>query len=180
MEQLPLDKRGYPVPYVVYQENDAFYFKINDQKKSINCILNKKCSICGSDLNDDLWLVGGPQSAFHPYGVYIDSGVHYECGKYALQVCPYLSYSGYNATLDLSKLQDKVSVLLHNPTVDPNRVPCFVFIHITDYDITSSFNLKPKKPYLNIEFWNNGELLTSEEGYKLINDYNLKNNIKYE
>ena len=37
------------------------------------------------------WLVGGPASAFHPRGAYVDTPTHYACLRYALQMCPHLA-----------------------------------------------------------------------------------------
>lgn len=175
MSDLPRDERGYPVPYVVFKDNSGkYHFKINDSRKQFICSTEKVCSICGQPLNEDLWLVGGQESAFNPRGAYGDSGIHYECGVYALQVCPYLAMTRYTAKTDIQKLTEQVDgeVVLWNPTQSDERLPFFVFIKVSDYDFNIlTYNIKPVCPYLEIEFWADGQRVSEED----IKDFLLYN-----
>ena len=163
--------KGYYVPYVIYEDD----FKINDSRKRYDCIVNNKCAICGTDLVDDKWLIAGPGSLFHPQGAVIDSANHYDCSKYALEVCPYLAYNIYNKKLDVSKLQAKHSdIILVDPTVELDRVPLFGLVKIESYKLTSSGNIIPKRPYLEVEFWVTGEKMSKEAGESVV-EYYLKN-----
>lgn len=168
------DKRGLPVPFVVLKdEAGTHHFKVNDTAKTIECLKGSLCTICGQKMHpDDRWLVGGVASAFDPRGYYIDHPVHYGCGAYALQVCPYLAYSGYDANkFDLDKLQAKIvgQVELNNPTVDNDKLPCFVFIrplqiaYMTSKSNLNDIKVKALGPYRNVEFWNDGEQITDIE-----------------
>ena len=187
-----LDHRGLPVPFIVLidQDNNS-HFKVNDSEKTHDCVMHDKCSICGTVMNDDRWMIGGPQSAYHIYGCYIDTPVHYQCGKYALQVCPYLAYSGYVANkTDIEKLQKQIaggdSLLLDNPTVDQNRVPLFVFGKTSGIRYSMNFlvssmhvgKIYPNKPYLETEYWNNGEQLDSTVAVNIIIDDFAKKGLK--
>jgi len=84
-----------------------------------------------------MWMIGGPLSAFHPQGVYIDTPVHYDCGKYALQVCPYSAVSLYSAKSQtgLFKIDDFANMLFHNPSVSSDRVSFFVFCKISHFTV---------------------------------------------
>lgn len=162
-----VDPRGFPVPFVVLKDKDGkHHFKINDTEKSIKCIEEKLCTICGTKMVvEDRWLVGGIASAFDEKGFYIDLPVHKKCGEYALKVCPYLAYSNYNGKLDMDKLQAQLpTILLNNPTVDQDRLPFFVFLRPQSFGYfnigQSSFRLKAFQPYLEVEFWNEGEQIT--------------------
>jgi hypothetical protein len=75
-------------------------------------------------------MIGGPLSAFHPQGVNIDTPVHYDCGKYALQFCPYSAVSPYSAKSQtgLFKIDDFANMLFHNPSINSERVPVFFFL----------------------------------------------------
>lgn len=161
MLELQKDPRGLPVPYVVLKDNNGkHHFKVNDTKKQLKCLIHNLCSICGKPLEKDIWLVGGIASAFDEYGGYVDTPVHEQCGHYALQVCPYLAYSGYDGKIDLDKMSKQLpGVHLYNPTVDPDRLPFFVFLKTTGI-LISHTNVKPISPYLKIEYWNNGEQIT--------------------
>ena len=72
------------VPYIVLIKDGIPQFKINDDRKVEFCIQKDLCSICGEQLGTDKWMIGGPKSAFHEFGCYIDIPVHKECGIYSL------------------------------------------------------------------------------------------------
>lgn len=181
-----LDKRGLPVPYVVLEFNGEHFFKVNDSNKQLDCIKNNKCSICGTGLKEkELWMIGGPRSALHKHGVYLDSPVHYECGTYALRVCPYLAYSKYDSTkTDIEKLGLKVNknkkeedkeVLLVNLTVDLNKVPLFVFAQTENISYNSiNKYITPERPFKKIEFWKDGEKLDMINGLFILSEYAKK------
>lgn len=169
MQDLPVDVRGFPIPYIIWRDQAGKpHFKINDDYRVEVAISNDLCAICGKKMNNDKWLIGGPDSAFHPNGAYIDTPNHHECGQYALQVCPYLAFIGYHSKLNFDKLPEGIFV---DPTVDPNRVPFFVFIKISDFTVIRPTPvqryLKPVKPYLGIEYWNNGEKITEQFAQEL-------------
>ena len=115
--------------------------------------------------NDNKWLVGGIASAFDPEGYYLDLPVHKECGHYALKVCPYMAVRNYDGKLDLEKLQKELkNVALNNPTIDPDRLPLFVFTRATLIAFHFKGNdayIKPKLPYQEVEFWDEGEEITN-------------------
>src|SRR5215472_13925800 len=92
MAHLPLDPRGYPIPANVYRDAQGRpHFTINDDRKRLEQLRRDACPICDQSLYIGRWFVGGPLSAFHPNGAYIDLPMHHECATYALQVCPYLA-----------------------------------------------------------------------------------------
>jgi hypothetical protein len=119
-----------------------------------------------------------PLSAFHPQGANIDPPTHKDCGEYALRVCPYLAVSVYSAKQTVDAInahdfntEDNSKLLFVNPTLDPNRVPFFVFYRITGYQVNRHGQGKryliAKKPYLEVEFWNDGEKITREQAMEL-------------
>jgi hypothetical protein len=175
IKRLEKDKRGMPVPVIVLRDKfDKPHFQINDAARVKECLENRLCSICGQPLGDDMWLSGGPLSAFHPNGGYIDSPTHHDCGYYALQVCPYLSNDRYNnridgATLTTDNFEGLAFVDLN---MIPERPPFFAYVKVADFEIQDQTNyIIPKRPYLAVELWNNGRMITTEEAVRL---YNLK------
>jgi len=165
------DPRGLYVPFVVLQTDDGkYHFKINDHTKSGICLVERLCSICGQDLPDqNTWLLGGIGSAFDENGVYIDLPVHKECGHYALQVCPYMAIRDYHSTLNIEKLKMTLpGTSLHNPTVDQDRLPVFVFIRPAGYEVRmrngeQTFYIKARTPLQDVEFWRDGQIIDSQE-----------------
>lgn len=168
------DSRGMPVPFVVLKDGEGkHHFKINDTSKSARCIRGSLCSICGQKMGfDNRWMVGGVASAFDKRGCYVDLPVHQECGKYALQVCPYLASRNYDTTkTDLDKLQEKLkeTAILVNPTVDQDRLPVFVFLrplqlmYFTDKEDYTDIRVKALGPFHEVQFWYEGERITDIE-----------------
>ena len=164
------DPRGLYVPFVVLKTDDGkYHFKINDQYKSRICMMENLCSICGQKLTEDnMWLLGGIGSAFDENGAYIDLPIHRECGHYALQVCPYMAVRNYNSTLDLEKLKMTLpGTSLHNPTVDQDRLPLFVFIRPSFIKhgnvLRGDTYVRAIPPLLDVEFWRDGEIIDSQE-----------------
>jgi hypothetical protein len=174
MKELDTDKRGYPVPFIIMKDKEGKpHFTINDERLVHKCIEEELCSICGKKLENDMWLIGGPMSTFHPHGAFNDSPVHYECGKYALQVCPYLAVSVYNAKTDVERIKKEKfdNFEFVNPTQGNDKVPFFCFIKIRGFRLRvyspAERYIIPDKPYLQIEFWNNGEQISEEDALRL-------------
>lgn len=162
------DPRGMPIPFIVLKDNEGkHHFKINDHLKTIKCMQEGLCTICGTKLSyTNRWMVGGIASAFDRAGYYFDHPVHKECGVYALKVCPYLCYGKYVSKTDIEKLQEQVlGANLVDTTIDPDRLPLFVFLrplqiaYYASKDL-SEIKLKALGPYHEIEFWDEGEQIT--------------------
>jgi hypothetical protein len=173
MAHLPIDKRGFPVPVIIKNDKDGIpNFKINDSKKVLDCITKKLCTVCGKPLGDDKWLVGGIISAFHPYGAYNDAPMHKICVDYSMQMCPYLANTKYVSTtdvskIDLSKFDDDVKELGDN-TMTSDRLQFFVVVKIKSLVITlPQMLIKPLRPYEEIEYWKDGNVISREDTYKL-------------
>lgn len=175
MRKLPLDSRGYPIPYVVLNDDKGCpHFKINDDTKSDECIAKNLCTICGTKMDrTSMWLLGGPQSAFHPKGSFVEPPVHRECGLYALQVCPYLRYNNYGKK-DIMVKDGSFNkpLLLLDPTQSMDRLPFFVFVKISGYQVFRRTengipikSIKPMKPYKVIEFWQEGIKVVPDKEY---------------
>ena len=167
------DKRGFPVPYIVLIKDGEPVFTVNDTRAVWDATANRLCGICGKPLGDDVWMVGGPESAFNPHGVYVDSPVHHDCGAYALQVCPYLAMSGYRGAVDVQKLKEKWPDMSFNDyTQNDRRVPFFVMGKVNSWarDLESSY-VHIERPFLITEYWNGGEQLTYEQAKILKPDW---------
>lgn len=176
MRALERDRRGYPIPFIILRDTDGRpHFTINDSVRHRRCLTEKRCPVCGTKLDRPLWLVGGPLSAFHEHGAYLDSALHYECMAYALQVCPYLAapvYSGRidTATISPDKVPDGCRIFL-DPTMIEERPVLFVavaankqFVNYTGLMPT----VLPQRPFIAVEYWRAGLKLTQAEALPLV------------
>ena len=177
MAHLPLDRRGYPIFFGAYVEPDGTpHFTINCERKRSEMIARDLCSICGKVLLRGRWFVGGPRSAFHPRGCYIDMPTHNECAHYALRVCPYLAAPSYAREVGARKAEViKSAVIALDPTMIPDRPPLFVALMAVGQKMTGGNGIqsyvKPSRPYRRIEYWRHGEQLPDTLGRMLAEDH---------
>lgn len=166
MKHLKVDARGYAIPYgVIIDRDGTVHFAINDEHIRRDSIQRDLCSICGKPLLRGRWFVGGPLSAFHPQGAFVDPPMHYECSHYALQVCPYLAAPRYTKEIGQAKADAKRSALDENMIlIDNTMIPgrprddTFIAICTAGQDVFDNFNTKPKHPYITVEFWLHGKM----------------------
>lgn len=90
MRALPVDSRGYPVPYFVEWIDGKPDFRVADQRKLAACIYFKRCWICGQPLGQYKAFVIGPMCAVNR--VSAEPPSHIECAKFAAQACPFLAH----------------------------------------------------------------------------------------
>lgn len=172
MRALQKDSRGYPTPFIILRDSTGKpCFTINDSLRVVRCLVEKRCPICGYRLDKTIWFVGGPMSALHPNGAYLDTGMHYECMEYALQVCPYLASPNYLGrldakTVDLSKIPFRVFI---DNTMMPERPELFIAIATRSFTYEDIY-VRPDRPYAGIEYWRNGKRISVTEARELVPD----------
>jgi hypothetical protein len=132
IKSLEKDSRGIPIPFLAMRDIDGTpHFTVNDHTRHLQCLAEDRCGICGKRLLRGRSFVGGPMSAFHPQGCYIDPPMHQECAEYALRVCPYLAAPKYIKRIDEAKIDpSKIpnSIILQDSTTIPARPPLFVMV----------------------------------------------------
>jgi hypothetical protein len=177
MQALPRDPRGFPIPHIVLRDQaGAPVFKANDSAVVHACRVHRLCGVCGGKLvYQNGWVLGGPQSAFHPRGAYVDSPIHHECGVYALQVCPYLAlstYRGVDPVKTAEQLDERFggTALFIDQTQDPSRVPLFVLARVRSWTFSLSGSTIPERPFMAIEYWKDGNRLDEEAAQALLKE----------
>lgn len=177
MRKLPRDHRGYPVPWTVMVDDAGKpNFVVNQEHLRQIVLTRDLCGICGSKLGGARWFVGGPQSAFHAHGAYMDPPMHGECAHYALQVCPYLALPSYHRFADPQKIADRMCEPLWSNTMMPGRPPLFVAVRSNGTIINCGLSglieaVRPVRPYRRVEYWRHGKRLDKAEGERLASEY---------
>lgn len=89
--------KGLPVPYIVQYYGGVPDFRVTDPNKWDKCVEDKRCGLCGlkHESGRPLFFIGGHLS--HETRLFTDPGMHFECARYAMKVCPflYLKDKGY-------------------------------------------------------------------------------------
>jgi hypothetical protein len=88
--KLPLDPRGYPIPWFVGVNAEGQRdFRIADQKKRALGYKCRLCWLCGEQLGRYMAFVIGPMCVVNRNTS--EPGSHLECARFAAQACPFLT-----------------------------------------------------------------------------------------
>ncbi len=87
--KLPTDARGYPVPWFVAWIDGAPDFRVVEQGRIGEAILDQRCWICGEKLGRYLAFVIGPMCAVNR--ISSEPPSHRECAEFAARACPFLT-----------------------------------------------------------------------------------------
>lgn len=175
MKKLPRDKRGYPIPYIALIDKEGTaHFTVNEEQRRQEVIKEELCGICGRKLLRWRALVGGPQSAFLEDGAYLDPAMHVECVTYALKVCPFLAMRSFNKriegkTINPSKLEPGIHVAVDEKMVEKRPLLFVMVVHMKCDPIYFGYGptvqyVKPRKPYVRVEYWQHGQQLDNDVG----------------
>ena len=170
--RLERDARGYPIPWNVLRADDGTpFFTVSDDRRAWQALREQLCPICGERLGRWKWFIGGPRSAFHEHGWYLDQPAHHECARFALQTCPHLSMPKYAGRIDLinaAKLPEAARILI-DETVTTERPEIFVAVAGDQVEVVIQDRgilmprLRPLRPALAYEYWRHGKQLTEVE-----------------
>lgn len=90
VKKLPLDPRGYPIPWFVETLPDGTRdFRIASAKKRVRAVQDRLCWICGEPLGKYLAFVIGPMCAVNRNTSEPPS--HRDCAEFAATACPFLT-----------------------------------------------------------------------------------------
>ncbi len=89
LRALPLDARGYPIPWFVAWINGAPEFRALDPDKWSRAVRDRLCWVCGLRLGRHLAFVIGPMCALNR--VTSEPPCHLECAEWSAQHCPFLA-----------------------------------------------------------------------------------------
>lgn len=86
---LPVDERGYPVPWFVAWRDGKPEFRAMDGEKWVRAVAQRLCWVCGEQLGNWLTFVIGPMC-----GITRTTGeppCHLDCARWSARNCPFLS-----------------------------------------------------------------------------------------
>lgn len=89
MKSLPVDERGYPVPWFVAWHDGKPEFRAMDLHKFIRAVREKLCWVCGERLGVNICFVAGPMCGINRTSS--EPPNHVECAQWSAINCPFLS-----------------------------------------------------------------------------------------
>jgi len=89
MKHLPVDHRGYPVPFFVAWPDGVPDHRIADPAQLAKAVRLHLCHLCGQRLGSYLAFVLGPMCVVNRTSSELPD--HRECAEWAMRACPFLS-----------------------------------------------------------------------------------------
>jgi hypothetical protein len=89
MMSLPIDPRGYPIPWFVGEVDGVRDFRLADSRKRKLAQDNRLCWLCGGKLGRYMAFTIGPMCVVNRNTS--EPGSHIECARYAAMACPHLT-----------------------------------------------------------------------------------------
>lgn len=89
MRDLPVDRRGFPVPWFVYWDGGEPHFPVADGRKFDRAIKEDRCWVCGGKLGRIKAFVIGPMCAVNRTSSEPPS--HLDCARFSATSCPFLT-----------------------------------------------------------------------------------------
>lgn len=89
LQRLPIDDRGYPVPWFVQWIDGKPEFRVMDPVKFKRAFQERLCWVCGDTIGVHLSFVIGPMCAVNRTNS--EPPCHHECAVWSAKHCPFLS-----------------------------------------------------------------------------------------
>lgn len=89
IKTLPVDERGFPVPWFVAWVDGKPEFRAMDHRKLVLAINKKLCWVCGQKLGSRFTFVIGPMCGINR--VSSEPPSHRECAEFSAKACPFLT-----------------------------------------------------------------------------------------
>ena len=89
LQSLPIDDRGYPVPWFVDWQDGKPEFRAMNGQKWGRAVREKRCWICGQPLGIHLAFPIGPMCVLNR--TISEPPSHYACAEWSVRNCPFLS-----------------------------------------------------------------------------------------
>ena len=86
---LPVDKRGFPVPWFVKWIDGEPEFRAMDPEKFAAAVRERRCWVCGGKLYDEMIFVVGPMCAINR--ISSEPPSHRLCARFSARGCPFLT-----------------------------------------------------------------------------------------
>jgi hypothetical protein len=88
MQRLPIEHRGFPVPWFVPQVDGEWNFQAVAPERILQAVREKRCWICGLSLYRNLAFVVGPMCVVNE--TTSEPPSHPACVEFAVKACPFL------------------------------------------------------------------------------------------
>jgi len=106
---------GLPVPVTALWKDGKPDFRTTDHEQLMRSVKYKLCAVCGAKLGLTCYWIGGPLCVQNHY--FTDPGMHLECAKESIRLCPFL-----NGKRTTYRGDDLSSQSAHDTSKRPDRM----------------------------------------------------------
>lgn len=165
MQKLPVDARGYPVPWFVGNPNGVFDFRVIRAGGIEEAIRRKTCWLCGDMLGSYISFVIGPMCAVTR--TTSEPGSHYACACFAVRACPFLINPAMRRSpRDLPEgTEDPAGIMIER---NPGASCLWVTRSFKRFNAGNGMLISVGEP-IDVEWWAKGRHATREEVQASIN-----------
>ena len=162
MQSLPVDQRGYVVPWFVDYIDGKPEFRAMNREKWIKAVQFRLCWVCGERMGRYLAFVAGPMCGINR--TTSEPPCHLECAQWSVRNCPFLANPEA-----MRRVDENVPLFSENTAgIGLSRNPGVTMLWTTrDYSV---FDDGAGKPLIcmgeptSVEWYCRGKLATREEG----------------
>lgn len=148
---LPKDERGYPIPTSVYVKDGKHDFRVLDPHKWAYHASRRLCGLCGEVFGQYVCFVGGGKSI--DARLFTDLGMHRDCARYALMVCPFLAAPSFGYRKSVDETEFEVN---HNVSTErPKSFGLGVTKRYSVARLNDNYLLHPEA-FTQVTWWRNG------------------------
>lgn len=156
--KLPLDPRGYPIPWFVADVDGKRDFRVADGAKRVRAVKERLCWLCGEKLGRYLAFVIGPMCAVNRNTS--EPPCHRDCAEFAVQACPFLILP--QAEYRRANLPEDVKQQPHGIAGNPGASCIWIAETFRPYNVEGGWLIR-LGPAKDVSWWANGKPATREQ-----------------
>jgi hypothetical protein len=160
MRDLPVDERGFPVPWFVAWVDGKPEFRAMDREKFVRAIKQRLCWVCGERLGTNLCFVAGPMCGINRTSSEPPS--HVECARWSAKNCPFLSNPRMIRREDEVTDKGKENVAGFGLTRNPGVAMLWITRQYDVFRVDNGWLIQMGEPE-SVEWWACGRAATREE-----------------
>lgn len=159
MLKLPLDHRGYLIPWFVATQDDGTRdFRFADERKRVKCAKERLCWLCGEKMGRYMCFVVGPMCVVNRNTS--EPGCHKDCAVFAVTACPFLMRP--QAKYRLANLPDGGVSLPHGLPGNPGAAAIYTTETFKPYRTGGSWLIELGAPH-EVSWWAEGKIATRQQ-----------------
>lgn len=160
MRWLPVDERGYPVPWFVGWLEGKPEFRAMDAHKWERAVKERLCWVCGQKMGAHLAFVVGPMCLIT--GTASEPPSHLGCAQWSARNCPFLSRS-HMVRRENDMPEEAIEPAGIGLARNPGVAALYVVRRYKTFTVDNGKLIEMPQEFESVEWWSQGRPATREE-----------------